>query len=238
MIQCLACEDWFHESCLNLRERVPPATGTTPPPHVPPADDTPTTPTADEGDADDDCTSCASDPELPNALLARDDYDALLCGACARTMPELHRHAATANFLLVVKPSGDTDWKVLGAKVQPPSMPPSPVKLVAGGSTSSTEATVTPPESQEATRERTNGKRSASPVPGEGEERAAKKPRLSDASQCKAPAATTIVSDILRKSDPQAGSSSTSQDDTPRSAGDIFLVEGWRDQLCRCDEVC
>ncbi|KAI5829233.1 hypothetical protein K523DRAFT_338091 [Schizophyllum commune Tattone D] len=31
MIQCLACEDWFHESCCNLRERPPPR-GSTPPP--------------------------------------------------------------------------------------------------------------------------------------------------------------------------------------------------------------
>ncbi|KAL1677887.1 hypothetical protein EV122DRAFT_213153 [Schizophyllum commune] len=33
MIQCLACEDWFHESCCNLRERPPPR-GSTPPPET------------------------------------------------------------------------------------------------------------------------------------------------------------------------------------------------------------
>ncbi|KAL1736688.1 hypothetical protein EV714DRAFT_198352 [Schizophyllum commune] len=47
MIQCLACEDWFHESCCNLRERPPPR-GSTPPPEPavqsPPSSDTsPTT---------------------------------------------------------------------------------------------------------------------------------------------------------------------------------------------------
>ncbi|PIL27523.1 transcription factor [Ganoderma sinense ZZ0214-1] len=33
MIQCVACEDWFHESCLNLRER-PPSREPTPEPPV------------------------------------------------------------------------------------------------------------------------------------------------------------------------------------------------------------
>ncbi|KAL1713019.1 hypothetical protein EV715DRAFT_212555 [Schizophyllum commune] len=47
MIQCLACEDWFHESCCNLRERPPPR-GSTPPPEpaaqsAPSFDPSPTT---------------------------------------------------------------------------------------------------------------------------------------------------------------------------------------------------
>ncbi|KAL1692810.1 hypothetical protein GGG16DRAFT_123725 [Schizophyllum commune] len=36
MIQCLACEDWFHESCCYLRERPPPRGSTTPPETVAP----------------------------------------------------------------------------------------------------------------------------------------------------------------------------------------------------------
>ncbi|KAL1758381.1 hypothetical protein FB107DRAFT_207122 [Schizophyllum commune] len=43
MIQCLACEDWFHESCCNLRERPPPR-GSTPPPEPTLQDATSTVP--------------------------------------------------------------------------------------------------------------------------------------------------------------------------------------------------
>ncbi|KZV83530.1 hypothetical protein EXIGLDRAFT_625540 [Exidia glandulosa HHB12029] len=159
MIQCLACEDWFHESCLNLRERVPPATGTTPPREPPPEE------AATDGDEVD---SVASDPALPRALLARDDYDAFLCGACVRDMEPIHRYAGTPKFLLVARPVAAEDsalWTIVG---KPADAAP------------------------EASTSNINGKRERE----DDEAPAAKKARL-DSSSCTAPHAPSDVQALL-----------------------------------------
>ncbi|GMK58788.1 hypothetical protein CspeluHIS016_0602300 [Cutaneotrichosporon spelunceum] len=54
MIHCIGCEDWFHESCLNLAPRKPE--------RIEPLDE---------------------DEEESDSLLPSDSYDGLLCAACA-----------------------------------------------------------------------------------------------------------------------------------------------------------
>ncbi|KAG8766645.1 hypothetical protein FRC16_007613, partial [Serendipita sp. 398] len=111
MVQCLACEDWFHESCLNLRERVPPrdeAGGDSPQSSLPasnpssPEDTTKTDIPATEddvapsqgrfwdyeGDDDED-----DDPSIPKALIPASEYDAFVCGDCLLSSPMLLKWA-------------------------------------------------------------------------------------------------------------------------------------------------
>ncbi|KAI0041484.1 hypothetical protein FA95DRAFT_1565342 [Auriscalpium vulgare] len=102
MIQCLACEDWYHESCLNLRER-PSSREPTPEPSAPSAED------AEHEDA----RSDASSSGLPPPLITADDYDCLICASCVRSMPVLSRWAGTPGVLLVVRDGPDAVWRIL-----------------------------------------------------------------------------------------------------------------------------
>ncbi|KAA1472622.1 hypothetical protein DENSPDRAFT_838947 [Dentipellis sp. KUC8613] len=95
MMQCLACEDWFHESCLNLRER--------------PQDDAPDAPAA----ADDDAHSEASSSGLPPPLITGDDYDALVCASCVARIPIVKRYAGTQGALMVVRDDPSAPWRIL-----------------------------------------------------------------------------------------------------------------------------
>ncbi|EPQ51221.1 hypothetical protein GLOTRDRAFT_81366 [Gloeophyllum trabeum ATCC 11539] len=97
MIQCLACEDWFHESCLNLRER-PPSREPSP---------------VQEGEGDDDVSESESDG-LPLPLLSEEDYDTLVCGACVREIPTLRRWAGTRGAMMVVRDADAQPWKAIG----------------------------------------------------------------------------------------------------------------------------
>ncbi|KIK67421.1 hypothetical protein GYMLUDRAFT_37543 [Collybiopsis luxurians FD-317 M1] len=100
MIQCLACEDWFHESCCNLRER-------------PPDSEENSSPQGDLNNSPDgDATSEAS-YDLPPALIGPDDYDALVCSGCVSKIPILQKYAGTAGCLMVVRDEPDLPWKVL-----------------------------------------------------------------------------------------------------------------------------
>ncbi|KAH7107287.1 hypothetical protein BKA62DRAFT_610594 [Auriculariales sp. MPI-PUGE-AT-0066] len=238
MVQCLACEDWFHESCLNLRKRVPPATGTTPPPPERALSEELDTPEAEaaDGEPEDDLTSCASDPDLPHALLGRDDYDALICGACAHKMPEIQRYAGTPNLLLIVRPDSSLDWAILGARVhqpdaeaaatatEPPESPPAtePVASSSGSSTAMNEEPVT----------KHNGKRLASPV--EDEPREVKRMRLDGDETCRVPIPSATVLAAFAETKPLEEDGTSQDRPLVQSVGDIFLVEGWRDDLCRC----
>ncbi|KAL6303793.1 hypothetical protein BKA93DRAFT_325400 [Sparassis latifolia] len=100
MIQCLACEDWFHESCLNLRER-------------PPSRDPSPEPTQESPDADD-AASEASSSGLPPPLISASDYDSFVCGACVRKIDTLRRYAGTSKVLMVVRDSPSDKWRIIG----------------------------------------------------------------------------------------------------------------------------
>ena len=95
----LGHQDWFHESCLNLRER--------PPERQPTPDDQ-----GEHADAGDDASNASS--ELPPALLTADDYDTLICSACVRAIPTLKRYAGTPGALMVVRDAPEQPWKIIG----------------------------------------------------------------------------------------------------------------------------
>ena len=92
-------QDWFHESCLNLRER---------------PSERQLTPEGQEehADAGDDVSNASS--ERPPALLTADNYDTLICGACVRAIPTLRRYAGTPGVLMVVRDALEQPWKVVG----------------------------------------------------------------------------------------------------------------------------
>ncbi|KAJ3927242.1 MAG: hypothetical protein NXY57DRAFT_947136 [Lentinula lateritia] len=96
MIQCLACEDWFHESCCNLRERPNSE-------YVPPENQ--------DQDPNGDAASDASN-ELPPALIGPGDYDAFVCGNCVLQMPLLQKYAGTRGCLIVTRDKPSCPWKV------------------------------------------------------------------------------------------------------------------------------
>ncbi|KAF9223157.1 hypothetical protein BS17DRAFT_755026 [Gyrodon lividus] len=101
MIQCLACEDWFHESCLNLRERPSPRD----------ASPDPTDP--DTSVAHDDGRSDASSSGLPPPLISADDYDAFICYACVGKIVTLRRYAGTKGAIMVVRDREQGSWRKL-----------------------------------------------------------------------------------------------------------------------------
>ncbi|EIM83733.1 uncharacterized protein STEHIDRAFT_170246 [Stereum hirsutum FP-91666 SS1] len=128
MIQCLACEDWFHESCLHLRER-PSSRESTPVPDACPTtqggphdaststaqDANATAPVPDDShdNDEDDAHSDASSSGLPPPLITASDYDALICSSCVRKIPILQRWAGTPGVMMVVRDHSSSPWKVL-----------------------------------------------------------------------------------------------------------------------------
>ncbi|PBK71494.1 hypothetical protein ARMSODRAFT_934247 [Armillaria solidipes] len=107
MIQCLACEDWFHESCCNLRERpdteVPLSINET----EPQADSRPRNDDIDDGASD------ASSSDLPPPLIRASDYDSFVCASCVRKIPTLIRYAGTNGCLVVIRDDVSAPWKVI-----------------------------------------------------------------------------------------------------------------------------
>ncbi|KAF8904557.1 hypothetical protein CPB85DRAFT_1376906 [Mucidula mucida] len=103
MIQCLSCEDWFHESCCNLREK--PETEAE-------------APAAPEGDVDD-AASDASSSGLPPPMIRASDYDSFVCAACVRKIPTLLRYAGTEGCLMAIRDAPSLPWKVLAPTQDP-----------------------------------------------------------------------------------------------------------------------
>ncbi|CAE7231227.1 unnamed protein product [Rhizoctonia solani] len=89
--------DWFHESCLDLRERVPPRD----------VDE------AQETEDGDDGSSVHSSTSLPPALLPGDTYETLICGSCVRKITTVKRYAGTKGVRMVI-PDEAGNFNILG----------------------------------------------------------------------------------------------------------------------------
>ncbi|KAJ7054120.1 hypothetical protein C8F01DRAFT_1163977, partial [Mycena amicta] len=118
MLQCLSCEDWFHESCCFLRQRPETAVEAEPPA---------------EEEADD-AASEASSSGLPPPLISASEYDAFVCRACVRTIPTLQRIVGTPGVMTVTRKDVHSPWAPLGgAPAEEPhstgdKRPPSPTE--------------------------------------------------------------------------------------------------------------
>jgi E3 ubiquitin-protein ligase UBR7 len=232
MIQCLACQvrrkisvhlllsnlliskDWFHESCLNLRERPSsresspvadpePPTTTIPQP--------PTGPAAENDDDDNQSISSVSSSGLPPPLISASGYDTFICASCVSSIPTLTRYAGTPGILMVVQDEPLGAWKVLD----------------------STDDSVDISEENAATGVKRPRPLSSSGAPGAKRTRTGTSPQPPASSsirpQCLAPPPNPLAQKIL--------SSSSSSSPSTLGAGDIFLTEGWRERWCHCPSV-
>ncbi|KAJ7267385.1 hypothetical protein C8J57DRAFT_364703 [Mycena rebaudengoi] len=105
MIQCLSCEDWFHESCCMLRTRPEPRPPT---PEPEPEPEMNTENVADDGASD------ASSSGLPPPLISSSDYDSFVCRTCVMAIPTLRRWAGTPGAITVVRQDVSSPWTRLG----------------------------------------------------------------------------------------------------------------------------
>ncbi|KAG8806003.1 hypothetical protein FRC17_005238, partial [Serendipita sp. 399] len=236
MVQCLACEDWFHESCLNLRERIPPreegGDGDSPQSSLPasnpssPGDTTKLeAPAAEEGDTapsqgrywdfegeDDDDEE--DDPSIPKALIPASEYDAFVCGDCLLSSPMLLKWAGSAGARMVVRSGSSSEWFIY-----------------AGGPQSKQEPESSPTDGeigQKRTREQVED-----PTPVEGEP-PTKKPRLESTKECLAPTPDPQIQELLDHIRAKGGA--YLEGDGLHGAGDIFFTPGWRERWCRCKD--
>ncbi|KAJ7883417.1 hypothetical protein B0H14DRAFT_3432873 [Mycena olivaceomarginata] len=116
MIQCLACEDWFHESCCKLRTRPEPRPPTPEPDHreVPSEEQGMNADGENPTPVDDDAASDASSSGLPPPLITSEDYDAFVCRACVAAIPTLRRLVGTPGAITVVRADINAPWTRLG----------------------------------------------------------------------------------------------------------------------------
>ncbi|VDB99561.1 unnamed protein product [Peniophora sp. CBMAI 1063] len=218
MIQCLACEDWFHESCLNLRERPSSRPPTPKPQPEPPTNgNAPTTTTNGNNEVED-----SEDGDLPPGLITADDYDALICSSCVRSRPILRRYAGTPNTLMIIRDSAEAPWRVHGR----PEPATSTEVLVDVGSTESLAGRKRALSSSENGNGEASTKRArtedtnAAPV-------TAPKGTHSSASPCLAPSPSATAQHLLAQLD-------AFPPNTSLGAGDIFLAGEWRARWCQC----
>ena len=232
MIQCLACEvcpefilsgwrkypddpgfqDWYHESCLNLRERpTPQDLKHHPHQHKQPGEHPPHVTTNGEltemEGATDDGMSETSSSGSPPPLITADQYEALVCRNCVLTIPMLRRYAGTSDALVVVRRSSEDPWMVISGA----SDAEANVKI-------DVEA----------------GEKRSRATPEDGEP-ASKRMRLhednetsSSGSPCLAPKPSEEIQSLLRQ---------VEKGDYELFAGDLFLTDDFRDRWCKCSSV-
>ncbi|KAF8201219.1 hypothetical protein K438DRAFT_1821619 [Mycena galopus ATCC 62051] len=215
MIQCLSCEDWFHESCCMLRTRPEPRPLTPEPDHrePPPTETAPEEEgaTGENATAGDDGASEASSSGLPPPLITSEDYDAFVCRACVMAIPTLRRIVGTPGAITVVRADVGSPWARLGDESSPEEVD-APVVIADSESSASAGA-----------------KRAALPT----EEPAAKRARTessgsTSAKPCLAPPIEPLAQ----------GAYTTPAEldwDTALCTGDVFLTENFRARWCRCD---
>lgn len=99
----LSPQDWFHESCCNLREQ--------------PTSREPT-PVAEAPEDDADAGSEASSSGLPPPLISAEDYDSFVCGSCVSNIPVLKKYAGSHGAMMVARDSAEATWRRLGDVVE------------------------------------------------------------------------------------------------------------------------
>ncbi|EAU86710.2 hypothetical protein CC1G_06471 [Coprinopsis cinerea okayama7 len=210
MIQCLACEDWFHESCCNLRER-PSSREPTPVAEAPPNQEGELSATAEGDDADADSEASFG---LPPPLVSASDYESFICGACVRKIPILVKYAGTPGAIMVVRDTTDSPWVRIGDHVQGGREEAVVVDDV-GPSNAGHKRRLSPSDATAGTREPKRTK-----VPST--------PDSTESNPCIAPQPNPLASTIYEQD-------LTSSDGGKLGTGDIFLTDGFRERWCRCD---
>ncbi|KAI9454425.1 hypothetical protein F5148DRAFT_1229582 [Russula earlei] len=206
MIQCLACEDWFHESCLNLRTC---PSSRSPPPEILEEENA--------GAQDDDSRSEVSSSGLPPPLITAGDYDALVCRSCVSNISILQAWAGTPGIAMVVRDGPDSQWKIIGFLQDdvvgvddgPETEGKSPARV----------------EALDPGKKRSLLNSSPSPDGPRGKRMCTSGTSI-DFSQkaCLAPAPHPFAQAVLAQLDEEM-----------LGAGDIFLSGDWRERWCQCD---
>ncbi|WVF72282.1 hypothetical protein IAT40_007094 [Kwoniella sp. CBS 6097] len=228
MICCIACEDWFHESCLNLR----PASSSS----------NASGPNRSEGkDNGINGPSASAEPAISTAaadeleeedeesavLIRSESYDGLICAACVNGNEYLRSRAGEAGWMIIEPSSSEGAWEVLGR----PNDGDGPVekkekKAQAGNIDGTPDINV-------------NGKRTLGEEVAEEDEQSGKKVKLDSGSIVMAPqlegdhdqAAGSAPVTTAAQTNDTAETSEREAEWKWKGKGDIFLANGIRDQL-------
>lgn len=232
----------FHESCLNLRERLPPR-GNTP---EPTSNEVPneTSLDANHTSADSDATETQKywdyedddeeeDPSIPKALLPASEYDSFICGDCLINSPMLLKWAGSDGARMVIRNANEGEWYIYPTQPQ--------------GAQQDNNSTSTTEGSKKRSRDEMDGITMTSEPPTkkaklEASIDAVPKPDLSinattklEQSTCTAPKPDPTIQALLDRIIERRGP----YIDGPglQGTGDIFFTAGWRERWCKCSEV-
>ena len=201
-------QDWFHESCCNLRER-PKSRENTPAAALEPSELS-NTQLTDIQDVDD-AVSEASSSGLPPPLISGDEYESFVCGACVSGNPTLRRWAGSYGLMMVVRDTVTDSWRILnGDSTDSRKL----IQVENGYAASSSGA-----------------KRPLSPSALEPDAKRAKS--LSSTSQSK-PCLAPSQDHLARKIFDDFGLSDSG---SSLGAGDVFCTLNFRERWCHCDSV-
>ncbi len=209
-------QDWYHESCLNLRER-PLSRQPTPEPAA-------EKPTLVDNivltNEDDDAHSEASSSGLPPPLITADSYESFVCSTCVRKIPTLQQYAGTSGVLMVVRDTPQQPWKVIGKEPEEDDDVDihETATVVAGNKRPHPDPSVDGPEAKR---------------PRPSEVYPTPPPTNGHSSPCLAPPLNPAAQGVLAV----APKSDCGVDPQSLGAGDVFLTDGWRERWCKCNSV-
>lgn len=225
----------FHESCLNLRERILPL------------DEAPTAP----GDTNDNNAEPAEkvwdyensddeedDPSIPPALIPASDYDAFVCGECLVQSPMLLKWAGSKGARMVVRDDSQGEWYVYAGGKVPPTEKAEDESEAKEEANSGTNVESSAAVGEKRTRDEMEGVLPAASVARTSDEPPAKKARTETSTTvgCSAPVTPDPpIQALLEKI--KAVKGPHMEGEGLHGAGDIFFTPGWRERWCRCRDV-
>lgn len=241
----------FHESCLNLRERIPPredgvpdspspASSKPPSPRVNDANDQSSSPLPTESqssaqpsshpdgaaterfwDYENEEDDDEEDPTVPRALIPAADYDAFICGECVVKSPMLLKWAGSDGCRMVVREAGG-EWYVWAGEPKK-EKPKSELPQIedAQGTSDPGSAMI-------------GQKRSYAELGDVKVEGPTKKPKL-DSVPCSAPTPFPDIQKLLDRI--RVNQAPCLDGEGLQGAGDIFFTPGWRERWCKCESV-